>query len=366
MQPHIGKAFTVTAGKAFTIVEVLVAIVIMTMLGGIAVGALWFAFSLFSQTDDYITADATMEFAVQRLSREFSLIGLGMPNNRKGQGSFSLAFRNGGGDAPIMALMGTSGSTTWGGPVTVANDNPLNAYTAAAITGTWSSIVPGGGAFVGPELYYAWGVPTGVKGTIEKLPPPPDEKPKISAGNTVSIDLVSSTGTAANLQNFFYDGRKIALNANNAGDPASWVIFPTLRLPLLVTGMAGNHLTATVAPGATPMTGTLMELDEVHLVQAARLYRNTNGELIRIIFGSNDTTSATNTTDHLAYGIVGLQFTYNPASRLLTMYIAARGGEKKPVPSGQPPAWPSWLPPISSDDLRYRVLVKSLTWRIRN
>jgi hypothetical protein len=114
------------------------------------------------------------------------------------------------------------------------------------------------------------------------------------------------------------------------------------------------------------LTGTLTELDEIHLVQAARLYRNTNGELIRIIFGSDYAASATNAADHLAYGIVGLQFTYNPVSRLLTMYIAARGGEKKTVPSGRPPAWPSWLPPISSDDLRYRVLVKSLTWRIRN
>ncbi|MDR3231690.1 MAG: hypothetical protein LBT65_09620, partial [Synergistaceae bacterium] len=219
--------------------------------------------------------------------------------------------------------------------------------------------IPGGGAYLGPELYYAWGVPTNVKVIIVS---PGKARVYVDAFTPIPIkmELVSSTGTMTNLQNFRYDERRIGLVANAPINPASWVVFPTLRLPLLVTDITGNRFTAVVAPGASPMSGTLMELDEVHLVQVARLYRTANGELRRVVFGDTDILPLTT-------GIVGLQFTYNPASRLLTVYIAARGGERNPAgPSPRPPAWPTWLPPIASEDLHYRVLVKSLTWRIRN
>jgi hypothetical protein len=306
-----------------------------------------------------------MELAVQRLSRDFALIGLGMPNNRKGEGSFALAFRNGGVvNAPIMALMGNTSGTPdekrWGGPVTVADANPSHAYNDTTIKGTWNAGIPGGGAYLGPELYYAWGVPTNVKAIVS-----PDREAAVSAGEAIAMELVSSTGTMTNLQNFRYDERTIALVANEPRNPASWVVFPTLRLPLLVTDITGDRFIADVAPGASPMSGTtLMELDEVHLVQVARLY-TANGELMRVVFG--DYTTSTGDLLPLTTGIVGLQFTYNPVSRLLTVYIAARGGERNPAgPSPQPPAWPAWLPPIEPEDLHYRVLVRSLTWRIRN
>jgi hypothetical protein len=124
-------------------------------------------------------------------------------------------------------------------------------------------------------------------------------------------------------------------------------------------------LLARVAPGSVKdVKGTLMGLDEIHLIQAARLFRNNDNELVRVVF---DTPSSF-TSDVLAHNVVGLHFSYNPDSRLLTMYMAAGGTELDGVGHirEQPKNWPSWLPPINSDDLRRRIVTKSLTWRIRN
>ena len=108
------------------------------------------------------------------------------------------------------------------------------------------------------------------------------------------------------------------------------------------------------------MERTIMDLDEVHIAQAARLFRDGN-ELKRVVFSIDG-----GSEDILARNIVGLQFAYNPVSRLLTMFIAARGSERDATGSGDPVSWPSWLPPLSAADTRYRTLVKTVSWRIRN
>ena len=68
--------------KAFSLVELLIAMIIIGILGGAAVMAMWFFVVSFFQLDDITAADADIEYVVQRLSRDFALIGLGMPNNR--------------------------------------------------------------------------------------------------------------------------------------------------------------------------------------------------------------------------------------------------------------------------------------------
>ena len=128
---------------------------------------------------------------------------------------------------------------------------------------------------------------------------------------------------------------------------------------------AWDVLNTTVAPESEmPVKGTLMGLDEIHLIQAARLFRNDRNELERVVF---DTPSSF-TSDILAHNVVGLQFTYNPVSRLLTMHLAVSGTEVDGVGHSyaQPKTWPSWLPPIDEEHLRRRIVTKSLTWRIRN
>ncbi|MDR1979617.1 MAG: type II secretion system GspH family protein [Synergistaceae bacterium] len=363
--------------KAFTFVELLISMVIIGILGSAALMVLWFSLGSYYQMDDYTSAESEMEYAVQRLSRDFALIGLGMPNNRNGEGSFASTFSLSS-NAPVMAFLGSTTDTTWGGPVTVANATPesVSVYNATTITKpdlleSPDRFGPGGAAYVGPELYYAWAVPTGVKARFRK----PNDEVKVEKNDEVQIfQLFAPEGTGKNyLENFRYDGISgdffLSAGSNSV---RNWLLFPTLRLPMLAESwdVSGGEdvLTTRVAPvppeSVIGVTGTLMGLDEIHLIQAARLFRNDQNELVRVVFD----TESSSVSDVLAHNVVGLYFTYNPVSRLLTMYIAARGMEADGTGhgQGQPQTWPSWLPPIASSDLRYRILTKNLTWRIRN
>ena len=379
--------------NAFTFVELLIAMVIVAIVGGVAVTALWLIFNTHSQMDDYTSADSEIESALQRLSRDFGLIGLGMPNNRKGKHSFAASFRSTEGPShwPIMALLSSDTdphSATnpdcycWGGPVTVAAANPTSTYDASHIMwdGLWrtgAEFGPGGGAYVGPELYYFFAVSTGLKARFVNTVDPNNT----TAVNETALTLdplysppAANANGGVHLRDFRYDQRHVGLQAADTAprgrDMATWLLFPTLRLPMLLTGWNTDRLAVKVAPeNELPVTGTVMGLDEVHLIQGARLYRNANNELVRVIFGTDYNTAGGVVTEVLARNVVGLQFTYNPISRLLTLYIAVRGNEVSPAGynnPNQPNGWAPWLPPIAPNDLRYRVLAKSLTWRIRN
>jgi hypothetical protein len=321
--------------------------------------------------DDYTSVESEMEYAAQRLSRDFALIALGMPNNRKGEGSFASTFAFSSTTAPVMAFFGSTTDPNWGGPVTVANDTPGSVYDATTITNpgltTDANLFgPGGNAYVGPELYYAWAVPTGVKARFHT----PTFETEVEKNDEVDItDLYNPDGTTDKnyLANFRYDSinGNFSPSLSDADSVKNWLLFPTLRLPMRAEEWDGDKLVTKVAPeSAKDVKGTLMGLDEIHLIQAARLFRNAGNELVRVVFD----TASSSESEVLAHNVVGLHFTYNPTSRLLTMYIAAKGMERDGVGNSpaQPTTWPSWLPPIAASDLRYRILTKTLTWRIRN
>jgi prepilin-type N-terminal cleavage/methylation domain-containing protein len=354
--------------KAFSFVELLISIVIVAILGGAALVVMWSLLGSYSQMDDYTSAESEMEYAVQRLSRDFAMIGLGMPNNRKGVGSFVSTFAHPAG-RPVMAFFGSPSDTQWGGPATVANTTAGSGYNAATITApslftSLDLFGPGGAAYVGPELYYAWGIPTGVKARFRTA----NGETEVKNDDVVEIfDLFAPAGAGKDyLEKFHYDGIDGTFSLSAGADSVRrWLLFPTLRLPMLTDTWSSDVLTTLVAPGSVKeVKGTVMGLDEIHLIQAARLFRNDDNELVKVVFDTAESVES----EVLAHNVVGLHFTYNPVSRLLTMYIAARGTEAD-APGharAQPRNWPSWLPPIADSDLRYRILTKNLTWRIRN
>jgi prepilin-type N-terminal cleavage/methylation domain-containing protein len=49
--------------KAFSFVELLIAMIVIGVVGGVATLALWFAFNTFYQMDDYTAAEAEIEHA---------------------------------------------------------------------------------------------------------------------------------------------------------------------------------------------------------------------------------------------------------------------------------------------------------------
>ena len=74
---------------AFTLTEVLIALIIVGIVGGSIFVALYSFFESYGHTEDYATAREEIEGAFQDLSLTFSNVGMGMPNNRDGRGSFA-------------------------------------------------------------------------------------------------------------------------------------------------------------------------------------------------------------------------------------------------------------------------------------
>lgn len=385
--------------KGFTFTEVLIAVIIVGILGGVASAALWLFFNSFSQMGDYVSAETQLNFAVQMLSRDFALIGLGMPNNRDGDGSFAWSFRGNGAAWPVTANFGGA-PPEWGGPVTVAagaggaNNMPLPVPLVNPPGG------PNHDLFIGPELFYAFAVPTGVMVTVTAPGWGPQlmashgtnlwlqPRMELNTGDTNPEHQASIRGEAA-LRNTTWGGVNVGLLPANEGPGAaptsdnirSWVLLPTLRIPMLANEFSDENLvgteirrvlqvTASPAPAAGPAVPNLqsrdvMVLDEVHLMQAARVYRNPATRELRRSYFSTPGGPATR-YEVLASNVVGLQFAFDPERRVLMMFVAARGNERNPSIGVGQLTWPTWLPEISAEDRQFRIVTKTLTWRLRN
>jgi len=390
--------------RAFSLTEVLLALIILGILCAASVGALWMFFNSFSQIDDYISAEFQLNHAVQRISREFALIGLGMPNNRDGSGSFAWSFRADNMALPITAFfappMNTSrGDAAWrrGGPVTVADGNSQNGNVIPAALGNFAGAGgPNRDLFVGSQLFYAWAVPTGVMAIVRGVG---DAARPLHAERGTHMWLETMTATPGEdiLRGVMWDGRPVGLlPVNEMGGGShnvrSWVLFPTLRIPMLANSfdvanpslnITNSLLNVTIAPTVSAVNAPqlsepeISDLDEIHLLQAARIYRDAaSNELRRVILTEPVVPGVFFSHEVLARNVVGLQFAFDPESRVLTMFAAARGNDRNPIGiqrGQQPGAWPNWLPPIGFDgpnddpnNLNYRIVVKTLAWRIRN
>jgi prepilin-type N-terminal cleavage/methylation domain-containing protein len=346
--------------RAFSLVELIIAIVVMAILGGTVVSALWLVLNMFRQTGDYIVGREEIEIVAQFIGREISNVGLAMPNNRKGEGSFAASFQMGS-NSPIMGIMG-SPAEAWGGPITLGLHNSSNVYTKDVMVQTLTT--DGGKSFYqGPELYYAWGVPTNVK---VRYTDASDRGIVKTAGDSLELEVLESAGMTA-LLNFTYDLRNIGIKAGNGRNPSSWILFPTSRIPMLIDDIntGARTLSVRVAPGSPlPLSGPFTGLDEVCLPQTARLFRNGNGELTRLFFGTDSANNITTTQNILARNVAGLHFTYDPQLRLLSMYIAVHGEEGN-VHGAVPPndIWPPFADALPQGR---RLVVNRIDWRIRN
>lgn len=276
--------------RAFSLVELLIAMTILVIVGGVAVSALSLMFSTFRQTDDHTTARSEVEFALNELRPQFTNIGLGMPNSAASSDSFARGFTG----LPFAAGMTAPVSVDAGGS----------------------------------RLRYAWAVPTGLRLDATNY--------QIESGDIVPALALPAGVTAI-------------VTADGPNDPNSWMLFPSLKIPLYrdTSGTVKVH---------NGFKGTLNGHAEVHTLKIAQLYVD-NGKLIQMIYGGE--------TKILAHNIVGASFTFDRATRLLSMAIATRGNSV-----GDPGAGiPAILPPgmtISDTDRSYRIIVETMTWRIKN
>jgi len=388
--PKILKKLSKKRREAFTLTEILIAMIIVMILGGAAIAALWLFFASFSQIDDLTRAEFELNIAIQRLTRDFAMIGLGVPNNsgravnaggvnigappgemRAFSDSFAWSFR-GAPDVPVTAFFGLAANPERGGPVTVTTGPVANPANIAGLANLGMAGGPNRPLFIGSDLHYAFGVPTGVMAQIQG-------NATIGRGDDLIIAPVVNNAYNT-LRNVSWDGRAAGVQAVADGDVTSantraWILLPTLRIPLLVREIANptGNMTVTAAPGAPAGAPDmderlLMSLDEIHVMQAARIYRSQRPDQFpNQLRRRNLATPAADSDEVLARNIVGLQFAFDPQSRVLMMFIAARGDERNPTVGVGQHNWPAWLPEqIDDDDLEFRIVTKTLTWRIVN
>jgi prepilin-type N-terminal cleavage/methylation domain-containing protein len=357
--------------RGFSLTEILIASLIMAIVGVAILGSLWILSGLLAQTEDYSVTQQEMETAFQTIGNQIGNAGLGMPNNKEGQGSFVESFYSAA-TPPVMASMGAI-SKDWGGPVTLATTPDLNPGSFVTVKTT---LPDGQKVYAGPVLYYAWSLPTGVHIKAPEFP-----GTEIAQGDEVKLRFAD--GDVNILESFQYDGRAVGISEKNspAASKAStrrWITFPTTRVPFWLAGWdnggasrAGgsgqtNSAVAVMAPESRmSFYRTLSPYEEVHLVQCCRLYLK-NGDLVQEFFDTG-LQPADRIAKVVAKGIAGLYFTFDPEKRLVTMYIAARG--TAPRASGDsvsPSDWPEFAPPISASDRKYPIITGAMRWRIRN
>jgi len=363
--------------KAFTLAEMLIAMIVVGIVGAAASAGLWFAFNVFFQLDEYTAAEAQIEHAFRMLSREFTMIGLGMPNNDVGEGSFARTFQ-GSTPQPATAVFGPPAGTvagpvwTWGGPVTVGGGGSTNTLA----TQPWAGAMPN--IFVGPQLFYSWGVPTGVRVGINVA-----ANPAATTNLNLELDVfphvAAGGGTVAGVQALLDLGLQTTVgHATDGANLHTWLLLPTVRVPMRAMDFNINGMTSTLDVTVVPnesgnalgvsqafMAGgevTARALDEVHLIRAARLFLDGPSRELRRVFLNAPFNEVT-----LARNIVGLAFTFNPENRLLTMHIAAEGHDGGAVGRQAEPNWPAAeFGALLAGSAGRRIAVRNLSWRIRN
>lgn len=350
--------------RAFTLTEVLLAMIVVGIVGAALTAALFSFLNSYNQTEDYTKAREEIESAFQVLSSQFSNVGLGMPNNtmtRGSMGSFVAAFASHD-DAPVASVMSLMGGVGWGGPITVTNGEITD-------SSKWVTTLADG-CFSGKELYYAWSIPTGVLvssdfGALMA-------KPKKIPDAALKDEIVYMSWISQDIG--YWGGDTLQLKKNLGGGLPSlvkagwWLTFPSFGVPVWVKSNATGKTTAIVAPGALKnknyLGGVLYGFEEVHHVRAARLLV-LSGDLVQELYEAPPQAKPSRQRV-LAHGVAGAWFRFYPGERLLTLDLAVLGvhNDSRYASGKRPPGWPSSAPEIG--DGKHRILVESMTWRIRN
>lgn len=388
--------------RAFSIIEFMVAMVIMFLIGGTAITSFWIFWSAYQTDRDYVEAREEMEFTFQLIGRDFTNISLGMPNNKAGSGDFSETFRGAtSNDSPIMHFMGRAGES-WGGPIMLRwhpSGGPDYFDESHVVKNTVT--LGSNDVYIGDELMYATAIPalTGSGTNRSVLKVDKTNVGKFNNGNNLVFPIIQ-TGGVDTLVGYRDEGRLAGIVAGNTTQRSAraWVVLPGLQIPLRVNGWVtgsgtsvgnsssatNNTLTLSIAPFSTlEHVGMLGGFEEIHLVKAARVFVNSNHQLVQEIYGDNFNdaptaeTATSSTLRLLAENVAGVVFIFDPSGRALTMHIATMGAEVHPERGAahtQPATWPvvDGNPTVnnkialSGDVLQRRLVVGSRTWRIRN
>lgn len=327
--------------SAFTLVELLIAVVI---LGLVASSAVALFFSIFKSNElhqDITEAKQRGQIALAAMQPLVLNAGLGLPPD---ESEFFSSFQwTKGGTLHRMPLLfpGPVGSVkNFARPVQLAED---------AVTVSPSS------AKASPALWTVYSAPAEVwvgGGGLEGFP-------------GVRTDVAKDSDSSEFLREYPLNGAAVALKLDAAFPPntlKSWVTFPaaTPPCPFTVADISTGAPKITLRSHSASTTNMIAPFDELHYVRAAKFFVEGGALKVDHLDGSG--------AQSIVEGIAGMWCTFDPGTdRILTVYILAKGdAQREKNVQDRVEGWPAEANDHWKPDSRYRYATVSRSWRIRN
>ncbi len=307
--------------KAFTFVELLIAMVILAIVSGAVIMLAYTYFNHFEQANELSMARERGIMVVTYLEKRILNAGLGMPSSGT---SFKRAF----------------------GDLWEADD--FKAYTTPVASRDWN------GPIYLPEM----------------------EKDEVHSSDELVMAYALPSGVYAVSQDYVNDdeeGRKIELSDPPDGfeekikdDPKttkSWVLFPSVveypssRLPLLIKEFdESNTITLRTINGS----GKISENDELHFVRFLRAFVESG-----TFYARDMAISTISTTQPIVEGILDCRFSYDDRNGILSVSVLSRGN-KRYSHYVAPSSLEGWETIEDSEWRKYHLTVVNKGWRVRN
>lgn len=299
--------------KAFTLVEVLMALLITSIIGGAAVSLLYTYLKNYEQSSEYTTA----------LQRGQMVLSMLQPVVLSG--AFSVPWEDDFVDLASYLDVRPLGAVPMKEPLEI-HDN--------------------GGMKSGDlRLFYALPSNLGCSTSIEDI------------STAFSVPLFPSSYTLNDLKSLLGSAYK------NRGDTVErWVIFPSAQIPLktsqLPIGMSVS------SRGSHGVGGRISQGDRMFILRHLRAYVGRQpGQAIPSLFISDNGNPAM----PQVLGVRRLFFDWNPSTRNLRVWVLSQGDGAFPEPISQDVQWPAGSGyALTSDDLRFYLAVSTADWRLRN
>jgi len=318
--------------KGFSLVEILIAVAILSIVSIAAVG-LFFAFTKhFEQSADLTAARQRGEMALSRLETAVLQAGLSMPNKTS---DFEKVFVvDTSPKIDLITALRTATGSVWNEPVYLYGEN-------FTVTDDGSET----------KYYRKLGIVYCLSSGIGVLGEEHDVDVYDPNDSDTEQELELSTACPEN-------------QVRVATSPArtdGWVTFSGCQTPFVVKEISTDRKELTVMISKRDLIPFFAELQYVRALCA---YVDSPGGTSPHFYVEDVTRSP---AQPVSEGVSQVLFSFDDDSNVLTVHLLVRGNRKFPgeVTSGDVPGWPL-TGTVTSEDRHYRLVAMSASWRVRN
>jgi prepilin-type N-terminal cleavage/methylation domain-containing protein len=307
------------SGKAFTFVELLIAMVIVAIVSGAVIMLGYTYFHHFEQSTELSMARERGIMVVTYLEKRILNAGLGMP---KSADSFTGGFS---GLWDATDLQPYTDSRDWDAPVYMPEIEEDDISSS-------------------DELMIAYTVPSGVFTTV-------------SADISTTAATIDASGTKL-------DDNKVL--TDNDENPKGWVVFPSalpLSVPLRITDYTnGTDNVEDLELSAKQATITVLPNDEMYLIRLIRVFVDNTSQQLKVDILDN---TSSNNGQPVVEGILKCRFVYNDENKTLTVSVLSRGNRRYPK-YVSPAEIIGWGHVEDNSWREYYLTAVKKGWRVRN